>query len=158
MRALFALVFFALVACDDEVIPPKNPSNKVSMKELTPAERRDAACKAKTLPTRESIKTNDGAAEIPSGTVARVDVDGVGDVAAAHAAIGIAPGEQVSVEKTQAAMRKLFALGDVDDVRLDTKTSPQGIVLHFMVDHRPKLGEIVLHGGTIYDAPEISNT
>lgn len=154
-----ALLWIALSvpvgACDDEVIPPSKTPSKVLVKEATPQERRDAACKAKSLPTRESIRTNDGAPELPTGTIARVDVDGASDAAAARSAIGIAPGESLTLEKTQNAMRRLFALGDVDDVELDAKPSAQGVVVHFRIVPRPKLGEVVIHGGTIYDNLEL---
>jgi outer membrane protein assembly factor BamA len=153
--ALFALSACALLACDDEVIPPSKTPNRVSLHQSSPAERRDAACKAKSLPSRDAIKTNEGVPEIPQGNVARVDVDGASDAAAARAAIGIAAGEPLTLEKTQAAIRKLYALGDVDDVRLDIAKTSQGAVLHFVIDKRAKLGEVVLHGGSIDDAPEL---
>ena len=92
MRALAiaALVFAPVVlgACDDEVIPPKVPQ-KQAVKEATPAERRDAACKAKTLPQPTPVKTGEGAPEMPQGNVARVEIDGASDDAKARAAIGI---------------------------------------------------------------------
>ncbi len=61
----------------------------------------------------------------------------------------------MTLEKTQVALRKIYALGDVDDVRLEVRPSAQGIVLHFTIAKRPTYGQVVIHGGTIYDAPEL---
>lgn len=152
--ALIAVALLAMTACDDEVIPPKVPTHP-TVKEATPAERREAACKAKALPQPEAVKTNEGAPEIPQGTVARVDVDGASDEARARAAIGIAAGDTVTLAKTQDAMRKLYALGDVDDVRLEARTAGQGVALRFTISKRAKVGEVELHAGAIYDAPEL---
>ncbi len=155
MRArIFAMAaLLALAACDDEVIPPKVPT-KTAQKEATPAERREAACKAKDLPGTGS-HTTDGALDLPQGKVARVEVEGATDEARARTATGISEGETLTLAKTQDAIRKIYALGDVDDVRLEARPSASGIVLHFTVSKRPTYGQVVIHGGTVYDAPEL---
>lgn len=153
-KILLALALAAAAsACDDEFIPPKTPT-KTTSKEIPPAERRENACKAKTLPSA-APKTNDGQAEIPQGNVARVEVEGASDEAKARAAIGIAPGEPVNLQKTQDAIRKLWQLGESDDVRLEARPSPQGVVLHFTIEKRPTYGQVVIHGGSVIDAPEL---
>lgn len=155
MRArIFAFAaLVALAACDDEVIPPKVPT-KTAQKEATPAERREAACKAKELPGAGSHAT-EGTLDLPQGKVARVEVEGASDEPRARAATGIAEGEPLTLQKTQDAIRKLWSLGDVDDVRMEARPSSSGIVLHFTVSRRPAYGQVVIHGGTIYDAPEL---
>ncbi len=158
MRAqLLALALFASVAaCDDEVIPPKAPQKTVAVKQATPAERRDAACKAQQLPPAVTSTPSDASSEtVPEGAVVRVDVDGAADAAAARATVGIAPGDTVTTAKAQDAIRKLYALGGADDVRLLARREGQGVVLHFTVVKRPTFGEVVIHGGTLYDAPEL---
>ena len=155
-RVLVALVAaLALVACDDEVIPPKTPQ-KVAVKEATPAERRDAACKAQHLPPPAPATSVDGSGDaIPEGSVSRVEIEGASDEAAARAAIGIAAGDTVTLPKTQEAIRKLWALGGADDVRLEARRDGRGVVLHFTLAKRPRYGQVVIHGGTLYDAPEL---
>jgi outer membrane protein assembly factor BamA len=150
---LVAFAFMLAAACDDEFIPPKTPT-KTTGREIPPAERRENACKAKTLPSA-APKSGDGQTDIPQGNVARVEIEGASDEAKARAAIGIAPGEPVSVQKTQDAMRKLWQLGDADDVRLEARPSPQGVVLHFAITKRPTYGQVVIHGGSVVDAPEL---
>jgi outer membrane protein assembly factor BamA len=153
-RFLFALALAgATFACDDEFIPPKTPP-KTTSKEIPPAERRENACKSKTLPS-SAPKIGDGQTDIPQGNVARVEIEGATDEAKARAVIGIAAGEPVSVQKTQEAIRKLWQLGDADDVRLEARPTPQGVVLHFAIAKRPKYGEVVIHGGSVIDAPEL---
>ena len=152
-----ALVAFA-GACDDEVIPPRTPT-KTTPKVATTAERRDAACKAQHLPPAVPEAAGDGAADAtPRGAVARVDVEGAADEARARAAIGISAGEAVDVEKTQRAIHQLYALGAYDDVRLEGRPTPQGLVLRFVLTKRPTFGEVVVHGGAIYDAPALVKT
>ncbi len=149
------LVGIALVsACDDEYVPPKVPTTH-TQKEASPTERREAACKATELPASITSKASDGSTDVPQGNIARVEVEGVADEATAKKAIGLAAGDAITLQKTQDAVRHLFALGDADDVRLEGRTTPQGVVLHFTVQKRPSYGEIVIHGGTIYDAPEL---
>lgn len=150
------IAFFVLasaVACDDEFIPPKTPP-KTTSKEIPPAERRENACKAKALPSA-APKSSDGQTDIPQGNVAKVEIEGASDDAKARAAIGIAAGEPVNVAKTQDAIRKLWRLGEASDVRLEARPSPQGVVLHFTIDKRPTYGQVVIHGGSVIDAPEL---
>jgi outer membrane protein assembly factor BamA len=149
----FMLAMTAAVACDDEFIPPKTPP-KTTSKEIPPAERRENACKSKTLPS-VAPRVGDGAADIPQGNVARVEVEGASDEAKARAAIGIAAGEPVNIQKTQDAIRKLWHLGEAADVRLEVRPSSQGLVLHFVIDKRPTYGQVVIHGGAVIDAPEL---
>ncbi len=144
--------FVTLGACDDEIIPPKTPTKTVQ-KEATPEERRDAACKAKELPGAPSRAT-EAPTELPSGNVAKIEVDAP-DEAKVRSAIGFTAGDSLSLPKTQDAMRRIWALGDVDDVRLEARPSPQGVVLHFTVAKRPTYGQVVIHGGSIIDAPEL---
>ncbi|HEY1954696.1 MAG TPA: POTRA domain-containing protein [Polyangiaceae bacterium] len=155
-QVLFALVTLAaLAACDDEVIPPRTPQT-TSVKQSTPAERRDAACKSKQLPPATAATPVDGAGDVvPEGTAARVEIEGAPDEAAARAAIGIAAGDAVTVQKTQAAIRKLWAMGAADDVRLEAHREGRGVVLHFKLSKRARFGQVVIHGGTLYDAPEL---
>jgi outer membrane protein assembly factor BamA len=148
-----ALVLASAAACDDEIIPPKTPT-KTTGKEIPPAERREAACKAKELPAAAAHGA-DGQADLPQGNVAKVEIDGAADDAKARAAIGINAGEPVSAQKTQDALRHLFALGGADDVRLEARSSGQGVVLHFTIEKRPTYGQVVIHGGTVIDAPEL---
>ena len=152
MKKLLIALMLA-TACDDEFIPPKTPT-KTTSKEIPATERRENACKAKTLPST-APRTGDGQADIPQGNVARVEIEGAADEAKARAAIGIAAGEPVSVQKTQDAIRKLWQLGDADDVRLEARPSAQGVVLHFTLEKRPTYGQVVIHGGTVIDAPEL---
>lgn len=156
-RAALLAAFVALAgACDDEVIPPRVPA-KTTAKQATPAERRDAACKAQHLPSAAQTTDSDGSADAaPQGAVARVDVEGAIDEARARSAIGIAAGEVVDVAKTQRALRQLYALGGYDDVRLEGRPTAQGLVLRFVLRKRPTFGELVLHGGTIYDAAALA--
>lgn len=155
-RALFFAVLVAASACDDEVIPPRAPV-KTAAKASTPAERRAAACKAQHLPAATPSAASDGPADaVLDGAVARVDVEGAPDEARARAAIGLAPGETVTVEKTQKALRALWALGGIDDVRLEGRKTPEGLVLRFVLTRRPTFGEVVIHGGTLYDAPALA--
>ncbi len=149
----FGLVTFA-AACDDEFIPPRVPQKTHTQKEPTPEERREAACKSKELPSPLPPKA-DGTAEPPTGNVARVEIEGATDEARARTAINMAAGEPVTVQKTQDAMRRLYELGDYEDVRLEARPSPQGPILHFALQRRGALGEVVIHGGAIYDAPEL---
>jgi outer membrane protein insertion porin family len=163
VRPLGAVLFAAFVvlagACDDEVIPPRTPTTKAAVHTSTPAERRAAACKAKQLPNMAPVTVADGPADaVAEGAVARVDVVGAPDEAKARAAIGIAAGEPVNVEKTQKAIRNLYALGAFDDVRLEGKKTPEGLVLRFVLTKRPTFGEVVIHGGTLYDAPALAKT
>jgi len=149
--AIFAFAAIcAVAACDDEVIPPKTPT-KTTQRESTPAERRDAACKAKELPGA-AARVTEPPNDLPQGKVGSVEVEGAPDEARARAAIGIAAGDPLTLEKTQDALRKIYALGDVDDVRLEVRP---GNVLHFTLAKRPTYGQVVIHGGTIYDAPEL---
>ena len=101
------------------------------------------------------MPAGDGQTDIPQGNVAKVEVEGAADEAKARAAIGIAAGEPVSVQKTQDAMRKLWHLGESDDVRLEARASAQGVVLHFKMSKRPTYGQVVIHGGSVIDAPEL---
>lgn len=155
MKKLLIVCFMlaSAVACDDEFIPPKTPP-KTTSKEIPAAERRENACKAKTLPSA-TPKANDGQTDIPQGNVAKVEVEGASDEAKARAAIGIAPGEPVSLQKTQDAIRKLMQMGESDDVRLEARPSQQGVVLHFALEKRPTYGQVVIHGGSVIDAPEL---
>jgi outer membrane protein insertion porin family len=157
VKKLLTVSFFALLlaasACDDEFIPPKTPP-RTTAKEIPPAERRENACKAKELPSAPA-RSGDGQADLPQGNVARVEIEGSSDEAKARAAIGIAPGEPVSVQKAGDAIRKLWRLGDADDVRLEGRPSPQGVVLHFTIEKRPTYGQVVIHGGSVIDAPEL---
>ena len=148
-----ALVAAAVSACDDEFIPPKTPTRTTS-KEIPVAERRENACKAKVLPS-VAPRSGDGQTDIPQGNVARVEVEGASDEAKARAATGIAAGEPVNVAKTQDAIRKLWSLGEASDVRLEARPSPQGVVLHFTIEKRPTYGQVVIHGGSVIDAPEL---
>jgi outer membrane protein insertion porin family len=142
-------------ACDDEFIPPKTPP-KILQKEASPAERREAACKAKELPQPPPIKATEGAVDIPQGTVAKIDVEGA-DEGRVRQAIGITVGEALSTQKTQEALRRLYQLGDFDDVRLEAQKTPAGVALHFAFAPRAKLGEVVIHGGTVVDVPELES-
>ena len=154
LAALAVLVGLA-GACDDEIIPPK-PPQKTVVKDATPAERRDLACKAKTLPPSATASASDGPADaVPEGPVARVEIEGAADEGAARAAIGIAQGDMANLARTQQAIRRLYALGGADDVRLTARRESSGLVLHFAIVKRPRFGEVVVHGGTIYDAPEL---
>jgi outer membrane protein assembly factor BamA len=150
-KLLIALMLCA--ACDDEIIPPKTPP-KTTSQQISPAERRENACKAKELPQTPARGT-DGQTDMPQGNVARVEVEGASDDVKARAAIGIAAGEPVSVQKTQDAIRKLYQLGDGDDIRLEARPSSQGIVLHFAIEKRPAYAQVVIHGGSVIDAPEL---
>ncbi len=149
----FALVLMASWGCDDEFIPPKTPP-RTTAKEIPPAERRENACKAKELPSAAPRGT-DGQVDLPQGNVARVEIEGASDEAKARAAIGIAAGEPVSAQKAGDAIRKLWQLHDADDVRLEARPSPQGVVLHFTLERRPTYGQVVIHGGSVIDAPEL---
>ena len=152
--AAFVFALVAVAACDDEYIPPKTPT-KVAAHEATPTERRDAACQAKELPAPPPINMSDGAGDLPQGKVARVEVDGAKDDEHVRAAIAIAPGDPLSASKTQDAIRHLYALGGVSDVRLEVRPDAQGAILRFVLVKHPALGEVVIHGGTVVDAPEI---
>ena len=150
-KLFFALALAAAAtACDDEFIPPKTPT-KTTAKEISPAERRENACKAKELPSGAS-RAVEGQADLPQGNVSRVEIEGAADEAKARAAIGIAAGEPVSLAKTQDAIRKLWQLGEADDVRLEARP---GVVLHFTIEKRPVYGQVVIHGGSVIDAPEL---
>lgn len=155
-----ALAFVALVAlasaCDDEVIPPRVPT-KSTQKQASPAERRDAACKATRLPSAVAQKASDGSVDVPQGNVARVDIEGAPDDGAARKAIGLAAGDALTVQKTQDALRHLYELGDIEDVRMEAQPSPQGVVLRFVIARRASLGEVVIHAGVVLDAPELEN-
>ena len=93
--------------------------------------------------------------DLPQGNVARVEIEGASDEAKARAAIGIAAGEPVSVQKAGDAIRKLWQLGDANDVRLEARSSPQGPSCHFALERRPTYGQVVIHGGSVIDAPEL---
>jgi outer membrane protein insertion porin family len=150
----FALVLLLAPACDDEIIPPRVPQ-KTAQHEASPAERREAACKAKELPGVAPAKGGaELTADLPQGTVGKVEVEGADDPRF-RAAIGIAPGDPLSLGKTQDAIRHLYELGEFDDVRLEARSSPQGIVVRFIVQKRASLGEIVIHSGSVYDTPEL---
>jgi outer membrane protein assembly factor BamA len=151
----FAVLVALSGACDDEVIPPKTPT-KTAHKMATPAERRDLACKAQHLPSAAASTQTDGSDAAPEGSVASVAVEGAPDAARARAAIGLAAGDSVTVAKTQQAIRALWALGDVDDVRLEARRTPQGVALRFVVTKRPHFGQVVLHAGTIYGQPDLA--
>ncbi len=156
--AWLALVVLFAAACDDEFIPPRTPVKTATVPEATPAERRDAACKSKELPGPPAAKVGDGTLDpIPTGSVGHISVDGATDEARARAAIGIAQGETLTVQKTQDAMKHLYELGDYEDVRLEARPSPQGPLLRFVLQKRATLGEVVIHGGTLYDSPELEN-
>jgi len=160
-REAFSAAFIGLLlcaACDDEFIPPRVPQKTSTQPESTPAERREAACKSKELPPPAAAKAGDGTTDPPpTGSVAHIDFDGAIEEARARAAIGIATGDTLTLQKTQDAMKHLYELGDYDDVRLEARPSPQGPLLHFILQRRAKVGEIVIHGGTIYDSPELEN-
>jgi outer membrane protein insertion porin family len=156
--AWLALALSLCAACDDEFIPPRVPTKPGTQAEASPAERREAACKSKELPGPPVTKATDGTTDPPpTGSVARVDVEGATDEARARAAIAIAAGDTLTLPKTQEAMKRLYALGDYEDVRLEAHGSPQGPVLRFVLQKHASLGEIVIHGGTMYDAPELEH-
>ena len=153
---LVAAVFAG--ACDDDYIPPRTPHAAASAAvaaPMTPAERREAACKAQSLPPPAAPSQSVASAEAPHGVVARVDVEGASDEARARAALGIAKGDAFDAAKAGAAIRHLYELGDADDVHLEARTTPQGVELRYTVRPKAKLGEVVIHGGSLIDVPEL---
>ena len=89
-------------------------------------------------------------------------LEGAQDDPRFRAAIGIAPGDPLSLGKTQvqSALRRIYELGEYDDVRLEA------VPLRPAAGRRPpvhrcrndaSLGEVVIHGGTVLPGPELEN-
>jgi outer membrane protein insertion porin family len=157
VRTLGFLALLALAACDDEVIPPR-VAPKLAVKESTPTERRELACQAKQLPSPPNIKATEGVTDAPRGAVAQIDVAGATDDAKVKSLIAITPGEPFTGDKVQSALRRIYELGEYDDVRVDAvPASSNGVALRFTLTKRPALGEVVIHGGTVLPGPELEN-
>lgn len=84
------------------------------------------------------------------GTVDRVEVRVTGqlDPSLVRGLITIKPGEPVDGEHVRADVRRLFALGNFEDVVVEASTSNGGWALTYVVQERPLLGRVLIRGLT----------
>ncbi len=90
---------------------------------------------------------------IPAGQVSRIQVDGLRRVeeAAILASVGLRVGEELATWKAQRDIRAIYRTGFVDDVRMEAELTEQGVVVHFIVDEKPAIREVLLKGNKKLD-------
>ncbi|CAN5465648.1 hypothetical protein BH09MYX1_BH09MYX1_26040 [soil metagenome] len=105
----------------------------------------EAACGAKTLWVQEPtpVATNLGT---PQGKITALEVTGVTGDARVKNAIPFAVGDTFDAPKAQDAIRKIYALGDFDDVAIEVLEKDGGLAVRYRIVPRPELGEVFIEG------------
>ncbi len=146
-RVAAALALGVLFACGPEPKPATTSSGPPLLLRpaASPQERRAAACEKHDLAAPATFAAHADTA-IPAGVVASVAVTGASSPEKAKSVVGLKPGDTFDLHKAQQTIRRLYALGGVDDVQLAAHSTPQGLALQFVLHPRPQLGEVVVHG------------
>ena len=88
-----------------------------------------------------------------TGTVSEIRIAGLKRVeeAAILAAVGLRQGEQLAAWKVKRDIKSIYNTGYVDDVRVDTIRTPDGLVIVFTVNEKPAIRSVRLSGNKKLD-------
>lgn len=97
---------------------------------------------------REQAPPLESARPVLDGTLAHVEVRVMGqlDPSLVRGLITIKPGEPLDSERIRADVRRLFALGNFEDVVVEASPLDSGWALTYVVKERPILGRILIRG------------
>lgn len=143
MKKVAALLLFVVAACGGGA--PAKELPHPGLPPPPPVDHHEAACGAKTLwvqPARP-VAPNMGA---PQGKITAFEITGAAGDARVKDALPFTVGSTFDPKQAQDAMKRVYALGDIDDVELEVLEKDGGVALRFHVVPRPALGEIFVEG------------
>ncbi len=110
-----------------------------------PVDHHEAACGAKSLWTQDAapIAPNLGT---PQGKITAIEITGATGDARVKDAVRFSVGDAFDGAKAQDTLRRMWAIGEYDDVALDVSEKDGGVALRFRLTPFAALGQVFIEG------------